>query len=387
MKNLKFNKKNVKAINNASGITLIALVVTIVVLLILAGVSISLVLGDNGIISKSKEARAETVVGQEKDQIEVSYGAAIVNKLGDAITASDLQAELDKLADTTVTDNGNGTLNVLFNDTNHNYTVNKGNIETGEILDWDFILADATENPENYKHTGQSETNGDIGIGTDGEPVNLDLWKYEIIDGNAIKLSKGSSSAGEPGYQNSNIVDGKIQGKVPQYIKIDGTKTFYPVTSMENSFGGCTSLTTAPKIPSSVTIMFHTFKGCTGLTTVPEIPSSVTNMGSTFNGCKSLTTAPVIPSKVTEMGYTFSNCISLTTAPEIPSSVTYMNSTFSDCTKLQGTIVINANPSYYNSCFRNAATEGPGLTVTGSSTKLDEIIATKSSNSNITKGQ
>ena len=39
------------------GITLIALVVTIVVLLILAGVSISLVLNNNGIISKAKEAK------------------------------------------------------------------------------------------------------------------------------------------------------------------------------------------------------------------------------------------------------------------------------------------------------------------------------------------
>ena len=39
------------------GITLIALVITIVVLLILAGVSISLLLGDNGIITKAKEAQ------------------------------------------------------------------------------------------------------------------------------------------------------------------------------------------------------------------------------------------------------------------------------------------------------------------------------------------
>lgn len=38
------------------GITLVALVVTIIVLIILAGVSIALVLGDNGIITKAKEA-------------------------------------------------------------------------------------------------------------------------------------------------------------------------------------------------------------------------------------------------------------------------------------------------------------------------------------------
>ena len=57
------------------GITLIALVVTIVVLLILAGVSISLVLSNNGVISKSKDARnqyAEAQTNDEKQLNEVS---------------------------------------------------------------------------------------------------------------------------------------------------------------------------------------------------------------------------------------------------------------------------------------------------------------------------
>ena len=51
------------------GITLIALVVTIVILLILAGVSISLVLDNNGIIGKSKESRLETRASQVEDEI------------------------------------------------------------------------------------------------------------------------------------------------------------------------------------------------------------------------------------------------------------------------------------------------------------------------------
>ena len=42
------------------GITLVALVITIVVLLILAGVSINTVLGDDGIIKKAKEAAEAT---------------------------------------------------------------------------------------------------------------------------------------------------------------------------------------------------------------------------------------------------------------------------------------------------------------------------------------
>ena len=52
---------------NNKGITLVALVVTIVVLLILAGVSINLVLGDNGIITKAKEAETKSAEASEND--------------------------------------------------------------------------------------------------------------------------------------------------------------------------------------------------------------------------------------------------------------------------------------------------------------------------------
>lgn len=51
------------------GITLVALVVTIVVLLILAGISINLLLGENGIIKKAKEAREKTAEGKTNDML------------------------------------------------------------------------------------------------------------------------------------------------------------------------------------------------------------------------------------------------------------------------------------------------------------------------------
>lgn len=54
------------------GITLVALVVTIVILLILAGVSVNLVLGNSGIIGKAKEAREKTSQGQMNTQKEMS---------------------------------------------------------------------------------------------------------------------------------------------------------------------------------------------------------------------------------------------------------------------------------------------------------------------------
>ena len=52
---------------NNKGITLIALVITIIVLLILAGVSIALVTGDNGLLKQATRAGAETQVAEAKE--------------------------------------------------------------------------------------------------------------------------------------------------------------------------------------------------------------------------------------------------------------------------------------------------------------------------------
>ena len=52
---------------NNKGITLVALVVTIVVLLILAGVSINLVLGNNGIIARAKDAETKSAEASQND--------------------------------------------------------------------------------------------------------------------------------------------------------------------------------------------------------------------------------------------------------------------------------------------------------------------------------
>lgn len=66
----------------ARGITLIALVITIIVLLILASVAINLTLGDNGIFRKSKEAKTKYEVAQYIDRIEAARGAVAIEYEG-----------------------------------------------------------------------------------------------------------------------------------------------------------------------------------------------------------------------------------------------------------------------------------------------------------------
>ena len=124
-------------LKNKKGITLIALVVTIVVLLILAGVSINLVLDNNGIIAKSKDARNSAIESDEKEKVEMAYVSATLKKLGDTVTAEELQTELDLsvgIGKTDVTTNGDDTLNVLFSDTEHKFNVDEGKVEKAKPI-------------------------------------------------------------------------------------------------------------------------------------------------------------------------------------------------------------------------------------------------------------
>lgn len=61
-----------KSFKSKRGITLVALVVTIIVLIILAGVSISLVLGNNGIVTKAKKAKANTEQAKIEEEIQIN---------------------------------------------------------------------------------------------------------------------------------------------------------------------------------------------------------------------------------------------------------------------------------------------------------------------------
>ena len=54
------------------GITLIALIITIIVLLILAGISIATLTGENGILTQASKAKEETIIGREKEGISVA---------------------------------------------------------------------------------------------------------------------------------------------------------------------------------------------------------------------------------------------------------------------------------------------------------------------------
>ena len=104
------------------GITLVALVVTIVVLLILAGVSINTVLGDDGIIKKAKEA-AETTkrvsAEEEMNRLVLEYQLA----KSDENFEDFLQEKINEGRINGATDNGDGTVTISKRVDGKDYTI------------------------------------------------------------------------------------------------------------------------------------------------------------------------------------------------------------------------------------------------------------------------
>ena len=118
------------------GITLIALVVTIVVLLILAAVSIAMLGGENGIITQAIKAQEDNEIAEEKEKVQLAAASAKTKNNWGEITESNLKAELNNNIGSekyTLTNNGDK-FTVTYKDSNRSYEVDaNGNVtELGE---------------------------------------------------------------------------------------------------------------------------------------------------------------------------------------------------------------------------------------------------------------
>ena len=89
---------------NNKGITLIALVITIIVLLILAGISIAMLTGNNGLLTKANDAKSETSKAEVIERINMELNAAYADVLSGDITT--FEGYEDKIADNLKDNNG-----------------------------------------------------------------------------------------------------------------------------------------------------------------------------------------------------------------------------------------------------------------------------------------
>ena len=189
-------------LNNKKGITLIALVVTVVVLIILAGVSINAVLGDNGIIKKANQAASVTKEAEVKEAINRTilefYLTDDYETLEDFLKAKVTEGKIDS-----VTKNADGTL-----------TVKKG--------EYSVTVENKTNSSGGSSSGGETQT-PEITIGEAKVVANSDGTGSAITDaasvylGNTLYITFSHSITG-----GTTTVDNPI----PYAVTKNGTYTF-----------------------------------------------------------------------------------------------------------------------------------------------------------------
>ena len=194
-------------------------------------------------------------------------------------------------------------------------------------------------------------TGSDVMYSTDGG----NHWD-QYTNGTEIKLDKVGSTVSFKGkkvttdFNKHFTMNGLIEasGSVTSLTDDEGNKTDVNLSEKcyKYMFSGCTSLTTAPKLPAEQLASYcyeYMFYGCTSLTTAPELPAEQLALccyDYMFYECTSLTTAPKLPAKqLASYCYhsMFYKCTSLTTAPELPATTLQPNCyayMFSGCTSL-----------------------------------------------------
>ena len=337
--------------DNKKGITLIALIITIIVLLILAGITINILVGDNGVLSKAQKSSKDTVVGKEKETIALSWDAVFSDKVVDGIEITDeiFEQELkNNNNDVTVSYDEDRNFIVHFNDTGHNYVVNN----TGKINEYNGVV------PEEVVE----QTDIYVTLYTDG---TLGFCSTEAkIEGKTVFKEYGKIQGREYGCAYTDYYDGTTDAPWfedrTSILKVDFVDEIAP-TSTACWFYKCQQLNEIYHIQNLntqlVTDMSRMFFACLSLKTIDVSgfnTKNVTDMWDLFSGgyMGVMQLEEIVglenfnTSNVTQMSGMFFRCGNLTSlnvSSFNTSKVTAMESMFNGCTKLTSIDVSNFN--------------------------------------------
>ena len=227
-------KQNLKErVNGKNGITLIALVITIIVLLILAGVTIATLTGDNGILTKAQSAKEKNAQKTVEEQINLAVQASRINE-GLVIDKDILEQEL----------------------TNNGIEITKSeNDELPWTVKKDGYVYTISENGEVKEKEGIAITTGDIEIlkgSTEGKKVSAQIlsgetgtikWEstgnitLKAKEGNEVTVNvNGNANAGDTATITARI-DGKTTYQDSIKVKIVAQVTSVTAEKIEVSIG------------------------------------------------------------------------------------------------------------------------------------------------------
>ena len=358
---MKENKKIMQ--QKEKGITLIALVITIIVLLILAGVSIAMLTGENGILSQAQRAKKETENAQGEEQNILTGYENYINSATNQVLDDDLPGNEDlkifitqwSVADgeTIVlpiyekqeTDEERGEKETYFN---YNFTVDYGDGTVAEITSYD---------DEDRNHTYSTAGTYDVKI-----TGMCEGWSFYNVGDSASNLTQikqwGVIQAKHIDFGNCT----NLSGQIPTPVK----NSFTTVESFRLLFYNCTNLNS--QIPenlfynatNAITLRnAFNYSGVTG--NIPEnllkYCTKVENLEFLFGGSSNI--IGNIPENL------FSNCSNLKTVygvfketaitGNIPEKLLYncpnitrVGELFNSCTGLSGAIPENLFTNCHN---------------------------------------
>lgn len=346
-----------RKLKNKKGITLIALVVTIVVLLILAGVSVSVVADKNGIIQNSQETKEQTraaMVEKERDlwklegQIYQSDSEKetlekVLERLEkeNTITKEEKQAILET-GEVTIAGKTiifiDGTIVACGNeeDSADGSFLGNTSIKRGDIEQINIITALNGHDANDEKTWDISERKNGRYLAWYEDKDNNNFWEVTIAGNGRVKLNKSAKLLFKAlgtyaGKIEMNGIENLDTSEVTDmsYMFTDGSQytdldlssfDTSNVTTMSGMFLNCSKLTNlnlANFDTKNVVKLTNLFNGCSAIENINLSSfdtSNVTKMYAMFGNCKNLKNVNLKnfdTSKVTDMEAMFFNCKSL----------------------------------------------------------------------------
>ena len=251
-------RRTIEKIKERKGITLIALVVTIVVILILAGITVGMVTSDNGILKEPKNAKQQAEIDNEKSIVERAKMLAMMRSKNGAITYEIFEPALKDEAGANPTDvsNAGDTIEVLFTDSNRYYEIYQdGNVSEPQEVVKDEYAGDITKGG---RCDGSKEKPYEINCIEDLVVLS------NIVNGNGIKFENGQlvNVNGTKSFKGEYLILTKNLNFKSKYSYADSTRTDFGNLNNDDTDGNSlmTEMTTGTGF-TPISYSAGTFRG------------------------------------------------------------------------------------------------------------------------------
>lgn len=245
-------KKYDKLCKSNSGITLLALVITIIVLIILAGISINLLLGENGLIKKAQNTKETHTIEAIKEKLDIAKGSDYIEQKGDSsIDTYFAILEKEKIEPYTITNKQKITTDkgIIEVDNKYSYIVtieNSNNIKIEYEGKIDEIIREPDE--VTITITGEKEqANLPVTLN-----ANVKINGEEVTSGKYIINTIAEEIGTEDDIYTKQITDSSID------VTLETTDTYYIHTLTTSKYG---KKQETIKGPIQITTNYHQHEG------------------------------------------------------------------------------------------------------------------------------